>query len=240
MQQVFTNDRHRNGHKENIGLSILYLLLSFPLSLLYFLFVVIGLAVGMSTVVIWIGIPILLITMAGLRGIAIVERDLAASMLHIEMPRTGREHHGERGRGWWNWLKSNASDPLTWRSLLYVLVKFPLGISAFVIALTLPILSLTLLLNPLSYLLSTYIYSLVNASGSHYHEWMLFMYIDGHFDPLTFVLSFLATPLGVLCWLATRWLLNGMAHGLGAFTRGMLTTYSYEQVRIQPKYELYS
>ncbi|HEU5199786.1 MAG TPA: sensor domain-containing protein, partial [Ktedonobacterales bacterium] len=40
-------------------LNILYLLMSFPLGIFYFVALITGISVGMSTVIIWIGLPIL-------------------------------------------------------------------------------------------------------------------------------------------------------------------------------------
>ena len=42
-------------------LSMIYLLASFPLGVFYFVFLVSGLSLGISLVIIWVGIPILLI-----------------------------------------------------------------------------------------------------------------------------------------------------------------------------------
>ncbi len=54
--------------------NIAFLLLSFPLGLIYFLVTVIGLAVGVSTIILWIGLLILFATLVLIRGMAAVER----------------------------------------------------------------------------------------------------------------------------------------------------------------------
>jgi len=41
-------------------LNIIYLLLAFPLGTAYFVFLVTGLSLGLSLLIIWVGIPILL------------------------------------------------------------------------------------------------------------------------------------------------------------------------------------
>src|SRR5438270_7037849 len=53
---------HTTQKSTTIG-NIAFLLLSFPLGLLYFLLMVIGLAVGVSTLILWIGLPILFATL---------------------------------------------------------------------------------------------------------------------------------------------------------------------------------
>jgi hypothetical protein len=67
--------------------NIAFLLLSFPFGLLYFLVTVIGFTLGLSTLVIWIGIPILFATVAMIRGMAAVERGIVASLLRVPFPR---------------------------------------------------------------------------------------------------------------------------------------------------------
>ncbi|GER87484.1 hypothetical protein KDW_16460 [Dictyobacter vulcani] len=64
MQQEY---QHKQSTRQTLG-NMLYLLLAFPLGLIYFVLMVVGLSVGASTLIIWIGLPILLLTMIGLRG----------------------------------------------------------------------------------------------------------------------------------------------------------------------------
>ena len=45
--------------------NITFLLLSFPFGLFCFLLIVLGLAVGVGTLIIWIGLPILFATLVG-------------------------------------------------------------------------------------------------------------------------------------------------------------------------------
>ena len=48
----------------------LYLLLSFPLGLFYFIYLVCGISIGIGTLIIWIGVPITLLTVIGWRYLA--------------------------------------------------------------------------------------------------------------------------------------------------------------------------
>ena len=57
--------------------NILYLLASFPLGLCYFIFLITALSIGVSTLIVWIGIPILLLTVGAWWGLAAFERGLA-------------------------------------------------------------------------------------------------------------------------------------------------------------------
>ena len=57
-------------------LNLLYLFIAFPLGLAYFIFLVTGLSVGISLVIIWVGLPILLFMLAAWWVLAIFERQL--------------------------------------------------------------------------------------------------------------------------------------------------------------------
>ncbi len=46
-------------------INIFYLLLAFPLGIAYFVFLVTGISVGASLIIIWVGVPILALVLAG-------------------------------------------------------------------------------------------------------------------------------------------------------------------------------
>ena len=75
--------------KASTAKNIAYLLLSFPLGVFYFVVLITGLSVGIGTVVVWLGIPILFATIAAIWGMAAMERSLAVRLLHIDMPAPG-------------------------------------------------------------------------------------------------------------------------------------------------------
>src|SRR5438105_48623 len=72
--------------KRSTAGNITFLLLSFPLGLVYFLLTVIGLTVGVGTLVIWIGLPVLFATLVVIRGMAAIERRMATSLLRVSFP----------------------------------------------------------------------------------------------------------------------------------------------------------
>lgn len=203
--------------------NMLYLLLSFPLGIIYFILLVIGLSVGLGTIIVWIGLPVLLLTLLAIRGIAIMERDIAASLLQIPMPYIPPQQPGEGKGRLLRWLRSSLRDAVTWKSMIYILLKFPLGIISFVLVVTLPLVSLGLILEPLAYLLNVYIGGLIYAAGSHSHNYLLFIEIhDGIFDPIMFARSFIAVPIGLLFGWGSRAILNGLAQMCGLLARAML------------------
>ncbi len=129
-------------------LNIFYLLLAFPLGTAYFVFFVTGISVGAGLIIIWVGVPILALVLAGSWAMCEFERILAVGLLKEDIPRT------IRGRlaltddqnlsaverlfvGTWRRFKSHLTNRLTWTGMLYLFLKFPLGIGSFVMVVVL-------------------------------------------------------------------------------------------------------
>ncbi|MFH1326813.1 MAG: sensor domain-containing protein [archaeon] len=133
-------------------LNILYLLISFPLGLIYFIFITTGLSLGFGLFITWFGIPILLGVMFVWLGFAYFERQLAGAMLGIEVSYVPEKISKEKSL--WKKLKKRFIDSSTWKSLAYLAIKFPLGILSFTILIFFISLSLGLISTPLVYYLS--------------------------------------------------------------------------------------
>ena len=129
-------------------LNLLYLLLAFPLGIGYFILLVAGLSTGVSLLIVFIGLPILIGVFELCRGIGAFERLLARGMLHLEIapPPALSSSPGILPR-----LKALMADTVTWKSLVYLGLKFPFGIAAFCVLVTSFALSVTLTLTPLLY-----------------------------------------------------------------------------------------
>lgn len=130
-------------------LNIIYLLLAFPLGTAYFVFLVTGLLLGLSLLIVWVGIPILLLMLAAWWGLVAFERQLAIWLLHVDIPPMSRETVS--GQGAWVRLKAHLNNPVTWKGLAYLFARFPLGILSFVVSFTLIVLTGALLFAPLTY-----------------------------------------------------------------------------------------
>ena len=129
-------------------ISIFYLLLAFPLGIAYFVFLVTGISVGASLIIIWVGVPILALVLAGSWAMCEFERFLALSLLKEDIPRTIRERSIVTDDqnlssverlfvGTWRRFKSHLTNRLTWTGMLYLFLKFPLGIGSFVMVVVL-------------------------------------------------------------------------------------------------------
>ena len=108
----------------------------------------VAIAVGVSTAIIWVGLPILAATVLVWRWGARVERRWAEIALGVAIADPHRPlPAGTRRKRWGVLLR----DPATWKDLLYLFLRFPLGIAYFVITVTLWAWALWLLFMPAYY-----------------------------------------------------------------------------------------
>jgi len=118
-----------------------YLLLSFPLGLAYFVGVVTGTSLGLGLVVTWVGLPILLATLLGTTLLAGVEARLSRLLLDrpVSDPRAVTrisETVSAPEDGYLSALRAYLTEPTTWSSLAVVLSKPVFGLVAFVATVT--------------------------------------------------------------------------------------------------------
>lgn len=203
--------------------NIVFLLLSFPLGLIYFLIAVIGLAVGLGTLVIWIGLPILFATLFMIRGMAEMERRMVSSLLRLPLPYQFPVPPEPR-LGFLRRFGRMLRDPYTWTSTIYMLLKLPLGILSFTLTVTLLVTSAALVLFPLGYLVNLLVNVILLKNGISSESIMIpgFIEIHGSFDLVMFARSFIGVPVGIVLSLFTRTLLNGLARASGELANALL------------------
>jgi hypothetical protein len=119
----------------------LYLLLSFPLGIVYFVTLAVGFSVGLGTAIVLAGLVILVVMMQVARMYGRLERQLAKAFLDatFEPPQLSP-------------LKWRAAitDRRTWTTLLYLILRFPIGIVSFVAVILLAA-SIPLMATPMLY-----------------------------------------------------------------------------------------
>jgi signal transduction histidine kinase len=104
----------------------LFMLLSFGLGIAIFIGLVVAIAVGVATLIVWIGIPILVATMVAWRWAAQFERWRIRVLLGDDIRAPYRvDAEGSILRR----LRTQASDPASWRDLVYLFLLFPVGIA---------------------------------------------------------------------------------------------------------------
>ena len=128
-------------------LNVVYLWLAFPLGLFYFVFLTVGLSLGVSLVVVWVGIPILLVVVGAWWLFGAFERAQAEYLLGFAVapsPRSWETHDGI-----WAKLKGHFVSAATWKDLIYLFFKLPLGIVSFTLSVTAVATTTALLAMPL-------------------------------------------------------------------------------------------
>ena len=127
---------------------LLYLCLTFPLGTAYFIILVVGFSISASLIVLIVGLPLLVVTLLTVRGLAAVERLLANRLLDTDIAapaypfRTGSVPDRLRG------LLLNRR---TWIECGYLLSKFPAGVGIFVFLVTGLTTSLAFVATPVYY-----------------------------------------------------------------------------------------
>lgn len=181
--------------------NIFYLLLSFPLGLIYFVFLIVGLSLGLGTLIIWIGAFILLGTFLAVRGFTKMERELAGSMLRTSIPPrrpvVGRDTAGHPSA--FARAKNLVLSRENWAGIVYLLVKFPLGIASFVLTVSLLPASVALMLTPIT----LFIPPVESSIGN----WVIDTPIEtAPFAFLGLVIFFLSAHiLNGMAWLHAQW-----------------------------------
>jgi hypothetical protein len=129
--------------------NILYLLISFPLGITYFAFIMTGLSVAFGLMIVVVGFLILLLMLVAIRGLASWERQLANLLLGAHIPPP------DPNPPVWQHpliaLKRYLTDSYSWKCLGYFLVQFPLAVVSFMAVVFFVSLTLTLLTAPLLY-----------------------------------------------------------------------------------------
>ncbi len=120
---------------------IAYLLLGLPIGILWFVYAITMYATGLSLVIIWVGVPLLVFTHWSMRSIGAFERGMFNSMLGEAVPAPAlppaREALGGPGAfaKMRRWLDVLLRDSSVWRVLLWVSVRGILGGVGFTVAL---------------------------------------------------------------------------------------------------------
>ncbi len=115
-------------------LNVLFQWLAFPLGLFYFIFLVVGLSLGLGLLVVWVGIPILLVVAGAWWLFGSFERLQARYLLEADVAPAPRSW--ETVDGVWAKLKAHFGNGATWRDLAYLMAKLPFGIVSFTLSVT--------------------------------------------------------------------------------------------------------
>jgi len=126
--------------------ALLFMLVSLITGILTFTWVVSGLSLSLGFGLFIFGLPFFLLFVSSVHAIALVEGRLVESMLGERMPR--RPPRGRPNGTWLQRLRFWATDRGTWTTMLYLVLRLPLGVLSFSVAIMLVALCLSLLATP--------------------------------------------------------------------------------------------
>lgn len=115
-----------------LGLDFAYTFSGLPLAVVGFSCVVPLVAASIGTVVIFIGIPLLTLTLLLARGFADIERVRLRQLTGKAVPRP-RYAQASEGMGGWRRITAPIRQGQSWLDLLYVIVNLPIAIVTFVL-----------------------------------------------------------------------------------------------------------
>ena len=190
--------------------NMFYLLAAFPLGLIYFVFIITGISLGLGLFITWFGIPILLGIMYVWIGFAHFERRMSSALLGVKIPYVYRKE--VKGKSFWQKLKKRVGDSNTWKDLAYLMIKFPLGIFSFVVLVTFISVTLALIATPFAY----YLYDIGVIPGSicSGSTWCLLY---------NYPTTIFAGIVGIFMIFVSLAIFNGLAYVSGLLAREMLS-----------------
>jgi signal transduction histidine kinase len=182
--------------------SNVYLLVSFPLGGLTFAYFVTMVSLGVSLLIIWIGVPVLVATVASTRFFARLERRRAGWLLREPIHSLYLPPHR---RGMLGYLHTAIGDAAVWKDLLWLAILLPLfGLAAFTLAVCCWGTALGLIAMPA-------------------WSWAIPDGVDfGLFTVDTIHEAFAVIPVGLVLVAFTIPFTRALALGVGSFARGLL------------------
>jgi hypothetical protein len=198
--------------------TVFYLLTALPLGVVYFALLVTAFSLGFGALAIWIGLPILYVTLLVWLRLVSFERSYTMHMLdiYIEPPSTSRLS----GASLWQSLKMRMADPVTWKGLFYLLMKFPFGIFSFTLTVTLLTTSIVFILSPLAYLIGTLLVAVKSIpAGAIFNVGLYSVVLDGQFRVIPLLVFIVASVTGGALLYISTIILKFVANLWGEFAR---------------------
>ncbi len=114
--------------------ALFYMFIAFVTGIIYFTWAVTGLSLSVSLSIFIFGLPVALLFLLSVRGIAWLEGRLVEALLGVRMPR--RSLPAPTNTKLLDRIKALLKDKHTWFSLVYMIVQFVLGTAYFVVLVT--------------------------------------------------------------------------------------------------------
>jgi len=126
--------------------ALLYMLIAFVTGIFYFTWAITGLALSVSFSIFIFGLPVALLFLLSVQGLALLEGRIVEALLGVRMPR--RPLFTQRELKWLERLKLLVLDKHTWLSILYMIIQFVFGTIYFVLFVTILSFSLSFIAIP--------------------------------------------------------------------------------------------
>jgi len=186
--------------------SLLYMLIAFVTGVAYFSWAVTGLSVSIAFSIFIFGLPVALLFLLSVRGVAWLEGRLVEALLGVRMPR--RQLFAPKSTKLIERIKTLVMDRHTWFSIIYMLIQFVLGTIYFVVLVTVFALSFSGIAVPI---LQEVFHLPVVQNGSLYY------YLPSWGYPLVIL-------AGILLWTVTMHLVKWVGGLHGRYAKALLVT----------------
>lgn len=173
--------------------ALFFMLLSLPLGVLYFTWAVTGLSLSVGLGILIFGFLFFLFFMSTVRAVALVECRIVEALLGERMPR--RPPVVVPSGRWIDRVKFWVTDRRTWLTILYMVLRLPLGVVYFTVTAVFLVFALGLLVAPIAQLFLSV--PIIHVLGSEYYLplWFLpLLWLGGALDLL--VMMHLARAVG--------------------------------------------
>src|SRR4051812_2798460 len=186
----------RIGFDRRAAAEALHAVIGLPLAVLGMGYLFPSLWAGARLVVTFIGLPVIVLALAGARRLAGLDRYLARRLLRVQVETPSPL---QRQPGLFNWLRTGLTDPAGWRSVLFLLLSVPGRLAATMTAGVFWVEGAALLAYPLLWWIGDPVN--VDAQGRRHHSGLQFG--DFFFD--TWPKAFLVSLLGCVALLVAPW-----------------------------------
>lgn len=186
--------------------ALFYMFIAFVTGIIYFTWAVTGISISISFALFIFGLPVALLFLLSVRGLAWLEGRLVEALLGVRMPR--RSLLAPQNVKLLDRIMMLLKDKHTWLSILYMLLQFVLGNIYFVVLTTVLAISLSGIAIPI--LQETFNLPVIQVNGAHY-----FMPQWGY--PLVIL-------AGILLWTITMHLVRWVGGLHGRYAKALLVT----------------
>lgn len=145
--------------------ALFFMLLSLPLGILYFTWAVTGISLSLGLGILIFGFLFFLFFMSTVRAVSLVECRVVEALLGERMPR--RPSVVPPQGKWTERIKFWVTDSRTWLTILYMILRLPLGIVYFVVVVTFLAFALSFTVAPFAQLFLDY--PIIEAFGNRYY-----------------------------------------------------------------------